>query len=410
MAGGTRPTAGSIFGDGILSLAQLRPRVFLYVQHLLGIGHLKRAVTLAQALAGGGFDVTVASGGFEVPVVETQGLRFIQLPPVSTADLSFRSLLDRAGNPVDERWKQARCQALLAAYRDCDRQVLLIELFPFGRRQMRFELMPLLKAATAAQPRPLVASSVRDIGGGGQRDPRRLQETVALVQRYFDLVLVHGDPTLIAFERTFPPAAQIADRIFHTGYVVSRTPRREAAAGAGEVIVSAGGGAVGRELLVAALHARPLTGLRDRRWRIIVGISAPASDAAMIEALGQDMGDGRVVVERMRNDFTTLLRNCAVSVSQAGYNTIMEILDNEARAVVVPFAGGAETEQGLRAAALAQRGHLQLVTESALTPQTLAAAIDRAAFGPPPSPARIDLDGAAASARILHQRLAVRAQ
>ena len=130
----------------------------------------------------------------------------------------------------------------------------------------------------------------------------------------------------------------------------------------------------------------------------------------MIEALGNDMGDGRVVVERMRPDFTTLLRNCAVSVSQAGYNTIMEILDNGTRAVVVPFAGGAETEQGLRASALAQRGYLQLVAESALTPQTLAAAIDRAAFGPPPAPAALDLDGAAASARILHQHFAARAQ
>lgn len=130
----------------------------------------------------------------------------------------------------------------------------------------------------------------------------------------------------------------------------------------------------------------------------------------MIEALGDKMGDGRVVVERMRTDFTTLLRNCAVSVSQAGYNTIMEILDNRARAVVVPFAGGAETEQWLRASALEQRGYLQVVAESALTPQALAAAIDRAASGPLPPPAALDLDGATASARILRQHLAARLQ
>ena len=53
------------------------------------------------------------------------------------------------------------------------------------------------------------------------------------------------------------------------------------------------------------------------------------------------------VCERVRDDFTTLLRNCAVSVSQAGYNTTLEILDAGARAVLVPFAGGAETEQAL---------------------------------------------------------------
>ena len=38
-------------------------RVFFYVQHLLGIGHLRRAAVLARALADGGFDVLLVSGG-----------------------------------------------------------------------------------------------------------------------------------------------------------------------------------------------------------------------------------------------------------------------------------------------------------------------------------------------------------
>ena len=383
----------------------MRPRVFLYVQHLLGIGHLKRAITLAQAMQAGGFEVTLATGGSDVPALAAGGIATVRLPPASAADLSFRFLLDGAGKPVDEQWQRKRCEALLAAYRAADPHVLLIELFPFGRRQMRFELMPLLAVADAARPRPLIVSSVRDIGGGGQRDPKRLQETVHLVRRYFDLVLVHGDPALIPFERSFAPAAEIADRIRYTGYVVARPPTDDPTSGAQEVLVSAGGGAVGRDLLVTALDARALTRLEDRLWRVIVGVSAHPADAAMIEALASDMGDGRVVVERMRGDFTTLLANCAVSVSQAGYNTIMEILATRARAVVVPFAAGAETEQTLRARALSERGYLEVVYEPELDASRLAAAIDRAAFGPAPPAAAIDLDGARASARILHQHL-----
>ncbi|MDP1753535.1 MAG: glycosyl transferase, partial [Reyranella sp.] len=38
-------------------------RVFFYVQHLLGIGHLRRAATLARTMAAGGFDVLLVSGG-----------------------------------------------------------------------------------------------------------------------------------------------------------------------------------------------------------------------------------------------------------------------------------------------------------------------------------------------------------
>jgi len=35
----------------------------MYVQHLLGIGHLKRAATLARAMRSAGFELTLASGG-----------------------------------------------------------------------------------------------------------------------------------------------------------------------------------------------------------------------------------------------------------------------------------------------------------------------------------------------------------
>ena len=41
-------------------------RAFFYVQHLLGIGHLKRAVTIARSMAAAGLEVTLASGGLPV--------------------------------------------------------------------------------------------------------------------------------------------------------------------------------------------------------------------------------------------------------------------------------------------------------------------------------------------------------
>ena len=383
-------------------------RVLLYVQHLLGIGHLKRAMTLARALAAAGLDVTVASGGFAVPELAVEGIRMVQLPPLGAADVTFKNLVGATGTPIDDDWKRERREALLAAWHEVDPQLLLIELFPFGRRQMRFELLPLLDAAIGASRRPLIVSSVRDISGGGQRAPSRQMETVDLVKRYFDRVLVHSDPELIRFERTFAFADQIAEKLCYTGFVVERKAgdRHDTLAGKDEVIVSAGGGAVGRALLETALHARPLSTLANRTWRMLMGINASRADAATIEALAQQIGDGRVVIERVRDDFTTLLRNCAVSVSQAGYNTTMEILDAGARAVLVPFADGVETEQTLRATILAEHGRLQVVEESELAPEALAAAIDRAAHGPRPLAGAIDLGGAERSAVLLAQWIA----
>jgi predicted glycosyltransferase len=383
----------------------------LYVQHLLGIGHLKRAMTLARALTAGGLDVTLVSGGPPVPAL-AKGVRTVQLPPVSAADFTFKNLVDGNGAPIDERWKSGRRDALLAAYREIDPHVLLIELFPFGRRQMRFELLPLLDAAIAGAGgrRPLIVSSVRDIGAAGQSEPARRQLTLDLVGRYFDRVLVHSDPTLIRFEQTFAHSEAIASKLHYTGFVVEPAAAEVdgSAAGKDEVIVSAGGGAVGRTLLETALRARRSTTLRERTWRLLTGVGAPAADFAAVESLAARIADEGIVVERTRDDFTTLLRNCAVSISQAGYNTTMEILHAGTRAVVVPFAGGAETEQSLRARILAGQGRLEVVDESALTPETLAAAVDRAASGPAPRRGAIDLGGAQCSARLLGQWVAER--
>jgi predicted glycosyltransferase len=384
-----------------------KKRAFFYVQHLLGIGHLKRAMTIARAMAGTGLDVTLASGGLPVPelarVAKASGLRFVQLPPASAADLTFKSLVDTNGKPVDDAWKRKRSEALLAAFAEADPDVLLLELFPFGRRQMRFELLPLLEAASGAGRRPAmrrtpIACSVRDVLGV-QKSVQRQEEALALLERYFDRILVHGDPLAIPFERTFPLAGRIAARIEYTGYVVDGARPADSDAGKGEVIVSAGGGAVGAGLLAAAMRAKPLTTLQDRKWRVLAGGNLPDTDYQALARLAA--GAAGVELERSRPDFTTLLANCALSVSQAGYNTLMEIVSAGARAVVVPFARGQETEQTLRARCFAERGLVEVVEESALAPATLAAAVDRAAQKPRVAPGSIDLDGARRSALLI---------
>ncbi len=385
-----------------------KQRVFFYVQHLLGIGHLKRAVTLARAMASAGLEVTLASGGLPVPGFAAEasalGVRFVQLPPASAADLTFKVLLDGMGRPVDADWKRKRGEALLAAWEAADPHVLLLELFPFGRRQMRFELLPLLDAAAGRTRRALIACSVRDVLGA-PKSAQRQEETLALVERYFDRVLVHGDPGAIPFERSFPLADRIAARIEYTGYVVDNARPTQGTAGNDEVIVSAGGGAVGAGLLAAAIRARPLTALHDRRWRVLAGNNLPQGDFLELTRLAAGVGGtkGGIELERSRPDFTTLLANCALSVSQAGYNTLMEIVSAGARAVVVPFARGHETEQTLRARCFAERGLLEMVEESALTPATLAAAIDRAARLPRVAPGSVNLDGARRSALSIGQ-------
>jgi len=353
------------------------------VQHLLGIGHLKRAATLADALARDGFEVTLASGGLPVENIVSPRVRLVQLPAAVAEDASFRHLADAAGGRVDEAWKLRRKEALLAVFEACSPDFLLIELFPFGRRQLRFELLPLLERAAG---RTLVVSSVRDLI---QDKPERHEEMLDAVGRYFDRILVHGDPRVARF----PLAGRLSDKLHYTGYVVEESQGR-GDAGTGEVLVSAGGGAVGRKLLETAIRARPLSSLRDRTWRVISGVNGPDLSAYEQEGL---------VFEKSRQDFTTLLRNCELSISQAGYNTVMETLQACTRAVLVPYRGSGETEQTLRARLLAEQGLVGMLEEPQLEPAALAAAADLAVRRARPVPGAVDLGGARRTAALLRE-------
>ena len=364
-------------------------RVFFHVQHLLGIGHLKRAATICRALADAGFEVTLASGGMPVPEVVRRGVNLAQLPPMAAADVTFKNLADEHGRPVDDAWKERRQAKLLEAWRAARADVLVVELFPFGRRQLRFELLPLLDAAAGT----LVVCSVRDVLQ--RRPPEREAEALELVERHFDRVMVHGDPRVAPFDQSFTAAGKLGDRLAYTGYVVDALPEGNENAGKGEVIVSAGGGAVGRRLLEAAIAAKPLTRARERTWRVIAGVNASQGTSA-----------AGVVVERFRNDFTMLLRNCELSISQAGYNTVVEALQARARAVVVPFSQGSETEQATRARLLGERGLLDWVSEPDLSPGRLAAVVDAALARPRPAAAAVDLDGVCRSAALISEWLA----
>ena len=376
-------------------------RVFFYVQHLLGIGHLRRAAVLARALVAGGFDVLLVSGGAPVEGLLLGGVRFHQLPPLRAADDSLRDLARLDGSPLDEAFQRQRIDALLGLLRAEAPDVVLTEQFPFGRTRLRFELLPLLETARGLPKRPLIACSVRDVVR--RAGPARVAETEQILDRSFDAVLIHGDPRLVPFERSFAGWARLKGRAFYTGYVSERDLAHgmQSAEGKDEVVVSVGGGAVGAPLLKAAIAARPQTALADRPWRLLLGENLPAQERAVLA------GEKGITVEPARPDFTTVLGNATLSISQAGYNTVIETLRCADRAVLVPFASDRETEQADRAEALAERAMVAVVPPGTLSTQSLADAIGRALAGPSlKSFPACDVDGGPKTAALLHRLLA----
>lgn len=372
-------------------------RVMLWVQHLLGIGHQRRAAMIAKRLCQRGAEVCYVSGGYPLPDLDLGTAGLIQLPPARAADAGYRTLLDEQGVPVSARWRCARRELLLKILDDFRPHALVTESYPFGRGLLRFELEPLVERAHDAVPRPRLCCSVRDIIQ--PRSPKRNQRIAELVQARFDLVLVHSDPEVVEFGASFPPADAIRERIRYTGYV-AETDAAEHVVGRGAgigVLVSGGGGVVAERLLETALRAQPLSRLRHEPWRVLAG---PAINGGAFQRL-KSLAGGNARVERNRADFPELLSACRVSVSQAGYNTLIDVVRARARAVVVPFSDSDQAEQPARARLFAQKGLVQVIESEDLDPPGLAAAIDKAAEAARPPVCALDLGGAERTAELV---------
>lgn len=377
-----------------------RPHLLFYCQHSLGLGHLARSLAIADELTGC-FDVTLLNGG-RLPAGTRMptGVRVVNLPPLGHDD-------DYQLVSLDPDWsvaaaQQERRRRILALLESESPQVLLVELYPFGRKKFEFELLPLLEATrTRGSRRPLVLCSLRDILVRGRRDQAGHDERASeRANAYFDAVLVHSDPAFARLEETFTPLRPLRIPVHYTGFVApppgpgvpdgQRLPR---------LLVSAGGGMVGEPLFREAVQLHAALAKRTGFGTTIV--AGPFLPEPVWQWLQHEAADSPYLhAVRRVDDLAAEISRSALSLSQAGYNTTMDILRADTPSVVVPFSDGREDEQACRARRLHDLGALRMVLPRELgTGRVLAELIELA--GSRPSSLGLDLTGRATTARIV---------
>ncbi len=370
-------------------------RVAFLVTYLLGIGHLARTVRIADAFAEAGHEALVISGGLPTRLARVRTARFHQLTPVQS-DRSFSALFDADGQPATDALLAARVSEVRQMLKDFAPDVFATELFPLGRRKLAHEFTAAIEAAGDA----LILASLRDVLELPTK-PGRKEEAEAYLAAHYDGILFHGGSALIGLSETWLLPETIAVPVMETGYIGSS--RIEPAAGrdgTGEVLVVAGSGGLGEALFRASVGAARGDA---RRWRLLVGGRDAEERIAALGPLPHN-----IVAERTRPDFRALLSRCAVAVLQCGYNTAMDVVACNARAVFCPFEGDGETEQLKRATAMATRYGSGLVREGALAAETLGEAIATCMTGPRPDYRDLRLDGAARSVELVEAALAAR--
>lgn len=369
-------------------------KILFYCQNLLGIGHLTRSLAICRGLVKE-FEVHFVQGGPDIgKTLDYKNFHQHLLDPL---------LMEESDSSLYDPLRKREVKEIFAAREKqlekiCEQAFdhVIIELYPFGRRKFRKEILYLLDQVKKSNPKIKVSCSLRDILVENKGSEKRNDEVIQIVKDNFDKVLVHSDPAVFKLEDTFPRIEKIEEKIVYTGFVAeeemaqSQTkPIRKK-----QILVSLGGGSVGIELIEATLNVAHF--FPEITFLMVPGPFSPAETVARL----QEKKVANVIWKKFLQDFEKELAQSCLSISLAGYNTVMNLLNTKTFGIVLPYR--ANQEQEMRAKKLAESGVLLVLEEDALSEKQMKNTIDLA-LGKKYPELKINLDGANTTRELLRK-------
>ncbi|WP_345799006.1 glycosyltransferase [Albimonas sp. CAU 1670] len=373
-------------------------RVLFYSHDTFGLGHLRRARTLASALTSRDESLSALiltgspiAGRFDFP----DRVDHVRLPGVvKLADGDYAS--HNLGMPIDEtvRLRAAIIEATEQAF---DPELLIVDKEAWGFRN---EMAGALAAARRRGAR--IVLGVRDV----LDDPRHLAEEwrrkghAEAIRRYFDEIWVYGLPEVCRPLEGLDLDSDVLDRVVYTGYLRRDAPDWPSDVGLAPpdkpyVLVTTGGGGDGEGLVDWTLSAYEADLTLAPHAVIVYGPFLHAEKRAEFDRRALAL-KGRVTALSFDSRIERLLAESAGIIAMGGYNTFCEILSLDKPAVIAPRTRP-RLEQYIRAEAAERLGlaRMLLPERDGRGPEAMAAAIRGLADQPPPSAVRIPglLDG-----------------
>jgi len=353
-------------------------------------GHVHRAIEMARQLSET-HDVTVlVDDNMPVQIEVPKSVQLIHLPtPGNEAVI-------------------ARRDAILNEFERLKPRVVIIDGFPFSQQQRRGELLPLIeRARNGIYGESLVVCTTDAILIDEPPDGEdRTDLAAALLDKYFDLIIVQSDPVFARLEEFFRPRNTLHTPLYHTGFVWSE--RSESAEpgdeGRGEsILVSAGDGEHGGTLFRAAIESqRVLWPIAARPMRLIAGPRLPEDEYQDLLALAD--GVRGVSITRRVDDLTAEMSRARCSVSQCDYAVALSAIRTRTPSLFVPCQGSLCQEQIVRAQRLVYWGAGRLLLPHHLNSASLTNEIYQLPHFEPRS-VRFETTGAANSANLIDQAL-----
>lgn len=358
-----------------------RLRVALYSHDAQGLGHVRRNLAIAGALAVSELapDILLLNG--------TPYAREFDLPP-RTDCLTLPALQKSLDGTYTGRFDpplllRVRAEAIGGALAAFDADLLIVDKLPRGAFN---ELQPALNHRRRSGGRTVLG--LRDILDTPTATIWEWQQARAneAIAEHYDAVWVYGDPRVYdpVTQYGFPQA--VASKVSYTGYLAPQV-QRPLTSGPPLVLCVVGGGQDGYGLARTFLESDLPTGVKAL---LVTGPHMPTVEREHLERIAAERGQ-RQVRRFIRGTLDLLLQAHAV-VSMGGYNTVCEILASGVPAFIVPRTTPRQ-EQSLRAHRLQALGAVDTASLDTLTAPRLSEWIQQTLERAPRHGAVIDTDG-----------------
>jgi predicted glycosyltransferase len=356
-------------------------KILYYCQSLVGVGHLACSLRIINELLQHA-RVDLIQGGLDTgTTLQHPGFRNLILPTLLHDTESGGFVDPDSQRGIDDIWR-ARSAAITGFLRG-PYDAIVVEFYPFGRRRFKQEIQDIFRRVRENSGPVPIFTSVREV-----LVPRALEKErrmVDTVKKHIHTVFIRGDAAVIRFDETFSLAHEIAGRLCYTGYI-SPPPPKVRPARKKQILVSQGGGNVGRELLEGAIGAAALM----PAYFFLLATGSRTTPAEL-DALRATVRSSNVEITPFLPDFQRHLMESAVSISMGGDNTLLDVITARTPALAYPYQGN--SEQGFRIKKFAQTGLLHALDGSDLAPDRLKARIELALDTPYPA-RNIAADGA----------------
>jgi predicted glycosyltransferase len=246
------------------------------------------------------------------------------------------------------------------------------------------ELAPTLIALRQSRPGMRVVLGLPDVIGepGAVREAWGSSGAVDALHRLYDEVWVYGAPEVFDAVREYALPGSVGQKLVYTGYLGYQVDADAARAKALRegirpesplVLVSAGSGRSGFPLLDTYLDfLEKLDDRSDFQSHLVCGPFMPVDRRKALQERSRHLPS--VYVNTFHANLMPYVYAASVVVATFGYNTCCELLSLAKPAVVVPSAS-ADSEQSVRARAMAERGLVDCLEPEELGQERLGAMV-----------------------------------